>query len=164
VNRKLLRELIDEQHTAGRTIIFSTHAMFEAEALCDQIFMIHQGKKVLDGSLADILKQHDPRSMIVELIDPADVEVLRALPQIQSVVSGALKGKSANAVQVMLEDGTDVRQAMARIAAAIPVNRLERRRAELEDIFMRLVLQGGEADETLMASLSARSSSLEGGE
>ena len=164
VNRKLLRELIDEQHTAGRTIIFSTHAMFEAEALCDQIFMIHQGKKVLDGSLADILKQHDPRSMIVELIDSTDIEVLRALPQIQSVVSGVLKGKSSNAVQVMLDDGTDIRQAMAQIAAAIPVNRIERRRAELEDIFMRLVLQSGDADETLMASLSARNSSLEGGE
>ncbi|MBY0262089.1 MAG: ATP-binding cassette domain-containing protein, partial [Phycisphaerales bacterium] len=54
VNRRLMRSLIDEQHRAGRTIVFSTHAMYEAEQLCDRVFMIHRGVKVLDDTIAGI--------------------------------------------------------------------------------------------------------------
>ncbi|MEL6741471.1 MAG: ATP-binding cassette domain-containing protein, partial [Planctomycetota bacterium] len=47
VNMRLLRDLIREQHEGGRTVIFSTHVMVQAEQLCDHIVMIHNGKKVL---------------------------------------------------------------------------------------------------------------------
>lgn len=71
VNRRLLRELIDEQNQAGRTLIFSTHAMFEAEQLCDRLFMINKGDKVLDLPLAEVWNRYDPRAVIIEPIDAA---------------------------------------------------------------------------------------------
>src|SRR5947209_17406246 len=40
------------------TIVFSTHDMSAAERMCDRIFMIFRGKKVLDGTLAEIQAQY----------------------------------------------------------------------------------------------------------
>ncbi len=64
VNRRLLRELIEEQHKAGRTVIFSTHSMFEAEQLCTHLFMIHKGEKKLDGTVEEIWRTYDPRTCV----------------------------------------------------------------------------------------------------
>src|SRR5947209_16153766 len=40
------------------TIVFSTHDMSAAERMCDRIFMIFRGRKVLDGTLAEIQSQY----------------------------------------------------------------------------------------------------------
>jgi sodium transport system ATP-binding protein len=42
----------------GRTIVYSTHVMAEAEKLCDTIGIIHRGRLVAEGSLADLCSQH----------------------------------------------------------------------------------------------------------
>jgi ABC-2 type transport system ATP-binding protein len=140
VNRRLMRELIDTEHRAGRTIIFSTHAMFEAEALCDQVFMIHQGNKVLDGSMHDILARYDPRSIIVEPVNPDDRDRLRAVPGIRDVNGGDGVGAARHLLETGLDDHTTPADAMARITAALPVRRVELKRASLEDIFIDVVV------------------------
>jgi ABC-2 type transport system ATP-binding protein len=53
VNAVVLRDAILELRKTS-TVIFSTHDMSTAETLCDFIFMIHRGKKVLDGTLSQI--------------------------------------------------------------------------------------------------------------
>jgi len=54
VNLEVLRAAILEQRQRGTTVIFSTHDMTMAEQLCDFVFMIYKGRKVLDGTLAAI--------------------------------------------------------------------------------------------------------------
>ena len=54
VNAEIIRSVILELQQSGTTIIFSTHDMNMAERLCDYIFMIYKGKKVLDGTLNSI--------------------------------------------------------------------------------------------------------------
>ena len=54
INAEVLREVVDEIRTAGRTVLFSTHQMEQAEKICDQVCIIARGKKVLDGSLREI--------------------------------------------------------------------------------------------------------------
>lgn len=49
----LLQAMLDLQKN-GTTVIFSTHDMATAEKVCDYVFMIHKGKKVLDGTLSEI--------------------------------------------------------------------------------------------------------------
>ncbi|MFQ5719310.1 MAG: ABC transporter ATP-binding protein, partial [Acidobacteriota bacterium] len=74
VNMRLLRELIEEQHHRGATIVFSTHVMFQAEQLCNRVVMIDQGTKVLDASMADIRARYDPRTVLLEPMEAtADV-------------------------------------------------------------------------------------------
>ena len=54
VSADLLRYAILELRHRGATIILSTHDMHVAESMCDRIFMIFRGKKVLDGTLESI--------------------------------------------------------------------------------------------------------------
>jgi ABC-2 type transport system ATP-binding protein len=54
INADVLRDVVREQKAAGRTILFSTHLMEQAEQICDHICIIARGKKVLDGRLADV--------------------------------------------------------------------------------------------------------------
>ncbi len=58
VNTNTLLSSMLELQKAGATIIFSTHDMATAEKVCDYIFMIHKGQKVLDGTLADIQNKY----------------------------------------------------------------------------------------------------------
>ncbi len=66
VNARLMRELIDDMHRQGKTIIFSTHVMSHAERICDHVVMIHQGRKMLDASLPEIRARYDPRTIVFE--------------------------------------------------------------------------------------------------
>jgi len=145
VNRRLLRELIDEQHRAGRTIIFSTHAMFEAEALCDQIFMIHQGQKMLDGQLADIIAQFDPRALVVEASPEIETSsAIATLTRLSGFERVRPDRDRPTVLECTLAEGVTSQDAMRRVLDALPVRRLERKRAALEDIFIDVILSTGQ--------------------
>lgn len=54
INAEVLRETVDQIRDAGRTVIFSTHQMEQAEKVVDAVCIIARGKKVLDGKLRDL--------------------------------------------------------------------------------------------------------------
>jgi ABC-2 type transport system ATP-binding protein len=54
INAEVLRDVVEEQKRAGRTILFSTHQMEQAEKICDELCIIARGKKVLEGGLKEI--------------------------------------------------------------------------------------------------------------
>ena len=61
VNSNLIKEEIFKLSKKGTTIIFSTHRMEQVEEICDKIVLVNKGKKILDGSLAQIkndFKEH----------------------------------------------------------------------------------------------------------
>ena len=58
VNADLIKDLIIELKDRGTSILFSTHRMDNVESLCDRLAIIHQGEKVLDGSVRDIRRNH----------------------------------------------------------------------------------------------------------
>ena len=67
VSADSIRAAILEMRKRGCTIILSTHDMSVAESLCDSIFMIFRGKKVLDGSLASIQSSYGSDTIRVEV-------------------------------------------------------------------------------------------------
>jgi len=140
VNRRLLRELIMEQHRAGHTVIFSTHAMFEAEQLCDHLFMIHQGNKVLDLPIGEVWRQYDPRTVIVEpmaALHDVDFSSWASVPGVREVKQGS------RGFDLRLTDDADPSAVMEAVTRTTRIRRLELKRPSLEDIFIELV--GGEA-------------------
>ncbi len=58
VNLNVIRESIVSLRKEGTTVILSTHDMEMAERMCDSIFMIYQGKKVLNGTLQSIQQRY----------------------------------------------------------------------------------------------------------
>lgn len=58
VNANLIKDEILELRDKGATIIFSTHRMESVEELCDDIALIHQSNKLIEGKLNDVKKQY----------------------------------------------------------------------------------------------------------
>jgi len=153
VNMRLLRDLIQEQHQAGKTVIFSTHVMHQAETLCQRIFMIHDGRKVLDSTMDEIRSQYDPKAILVETVN-GDVDALAGLAGVRAV------SRVEGAHLLSLADGAEASAVMREVIERAPVLRVERKRPTLEDVFIEIV--SGEAAEHDEASL--RAALREGGE
>lgn len=83
VNTDVIRSAILELQKKGTTIIFSTHDMGVAEKMCDFIFMIYKGDKVLDGTLSDIKSEYGIDSVRLRWDGPT--EDLYSLPQIERI-------------------------------------------------------------------------------
>jgi len=151
VNRRLMRELIDEQHRRGCTILFSTHAMYEAEQLCDRILMIHRGRKALDMTLQEVWRQYDPRSIVAEPVgEPAVAAEFLGIPGVLSARS------SAKGLELALADGSEGGTVMAALAVTGQFRSVSVKRPNLEDIFIKLVgadaetLEGLKSDRELV--------------
>lgn len=54
VNSNLIKDEIYKLAQTGSTIIFSTHRMEQVEEICDHIVLMNKGKKILDGSVAQV--------------------------------------------------------------------------------------------------------------
>ena len=58
INANLIKDEILRLREDGATVIFSTHRMESVEELCDDIALIHQSNKILEGKLVDIKRQY----------------------------------------------------------------------------------------------------------
>ena len=54
INAEVLREVVGEIRASGRTVLFSTHQMEQAEKVCDAVCIIARGKKIREGKLRDL--------------------------------------------------------------------------------------------------------------
>ena len=57
VNSQVMKDVVVDIARQGKTVLFSTHIMEQAEKMCDRIVIISRGRKVVDGSLAEV--KHD---------------------------------------------------------------------------------------------------------
>ena len=58
VNAQALKDAVMDLKHRGKTVIFSTHIIENAEAMCDAVCIIARGEKVLDGALADVKNKY----------------------------------------------------------------------------------------------------------
>ncbi len=133
VNTELIRALIDELHRSGTTIIFSTHILHQAEQLCDRIFLINKGRKLLDATLQEIRETYDPRTILAEPLD--GTSGLENIPGVNTV-SLHTDGRS---FELELDGNTHPQQVMHDILALGPMRSVELRRLSLDEVFVRLV-------------------------
>jgi ABC-2 type transport system ATP-binding protein len=61
VNSQIMKDVVVELARSGRTVLFSTHIMEQAEKMCDHIVIIARGRTVVDGSLTDVKRQFGGR-------------------------------------------------------------------------------------------------------
>jgi len=133
VNTRLMQDLFLEQHRLGRTIIFSTHAMHQAEQLCDRIVMISNGRKVLDDTLDDIHARYQPHSLVYEPMNEADESAILALRGVRAI------RRDERAWEIDAEHGAELPSLMQRIIAVAPARSIAIKRPTLEDIFIDIV-------------------------
>lgn len=138
VNTRLVKQVLAEQQAAGKTIIMSTHQMYQVEALCDRIVLIDRGQTVLYGLVHEIKRNFAGNALELEGVGNF------------SQVPGVLESRKENgAWHMALAVGTDP-QLVLRDLANRPDTRIERfelAEPSLDDIFVNVVSQGKEAND-----------------
>ena len=131
VNRDLMRDTILQLKKDGKSVIFSTHIMEQAEQICDYVLLIDNGVKVLDGSLSDV---RSTGGRAVRLDYDGDGSKLSGLPGISGINDS---GKQA---ELFLEEAVDAQLVLrALIEAGIRVRRFDLTELSLHEIFIRAV-------------------------
>jgi len=126
VNRDVLRDAVLSLRARGTTVVFSTHDMTMAELMCDRIFMIFHGRKVLDGSLADIQARYGRDAIRVRT--SAGAAALAAMPGVEQVIDHG----NLQEVRVRMDPQAWLRELVART----DVQHFEIARPSLHDIFV----------------------------
>jgi ABC-2 type transport system ATP-binding protein len=129
VNAEVLRESILSLRQQGTTVIFSTHDMAVAEKMCDFIFMIYQGRKVLDGTLESIQATYGSDTLRVRLGDPVPLDDLPGVIKVTDF--GRLQ-------ELRLSPGTDPQQLLPQLMQRGSVLHFEITRPTLHDVFVRI--------------------------
>ena len=133
VNTEVMRELILDLRREGRTVIFSTHIMEQAEQLCDAIILVHKGRKLLDGPLAEIKASGD-HGILLDY--DGDGSVLRELEGVRRLNDA---GKQA---EIFLDDGVDPQDILQQLVGSLRIRRFDLREPSLHEIFVRAVSGG----------------------
>ena len=83
VNANVLKEAFLEMHRRGKTIIFSTHQLEQAEELCQDIVIINKGQSVVQGSVREVKRQQGRNVARLKLDNDTEVSWLEQLPDVQ---------------------------------------------------------------------------------
>lgn len=130
VNADMMKDIILELQQKGATIIFSTHDMAMAERMCDYIFMIHKGKKVLDGTLENIQDTYGNDTLRIQSENGANA--LSGLKGIEHV------NNFGKVQEIRLEAGTDPQVLLAELLKRSRIFKFEITKPSLNDIFIRI--------------------------
>lgn len=130
VNADMMKDIILELQKQGTTIIFSTHDMSMAERMCDYIFMIYKGKKVLDGTLENIQNQYGNDTIRIQ--SDLGAEALKELEGIENVNDF---GKQQ---EIRLKEGVDAQKLLAGLLKKTSISKFEITKPSLNDIFIRI--------------------------
>ncbi len=136
INADLLKDILLGFKQAGKTVLFSTHIMEQAEQLCDHIVLINKGRDVLCGTLESVRAQYPSDSVDVEF--DGDAGFLSTLPQVKNVV------RADGGLRITLSAGADDQQLLAQMVGRVRIRRFELTVPSLHQIF---VLAVGELNE-----------------
>ena len=140
VGARELRDTIARLRMSGKTILLTTHYMYEADELCQRIGVIANGAFVAYGTPADLKSHVADRTVIeIETFGIADevLERLRAVPGVASVSTETRDQSSVVLVQSSL--GTELVQPLLRALDGTTVGKVVAREPTLEDAYVELV-------------------------
>jgi ABC-2 type transport system ATP-binding protein len=137
INAQALKDTIIDLKQRGKTIIFSTHVMDNAERICDSVCIIARGEKVLDGPINEIRDSHGSRNVALALGGAPTTAVSTVLAD-RSLVSRV--DDSNRYFEVEMADGADPQALLHRIVdTGATVSRFEIVRPSLHQIFLERV-------------------------
>ena len=126
--RQTLWQFIAGLNKAGSTVLLTTHYLEEAEALCGRIAMLKRGRVVALDKTSELLKAASGNVLVFKTDSPLPPEIAA-----QARVTGRV-------VQLATQDSHDIERHLAALReAGVDVQDIEIRRADLEDVFLRVM-------------------------
>jgi ABC-2 type transport system ATP-binding protein len=140
VGARELRQMIARLRDAGKTILLTTHYMFEADELCRRIAVIADGRIVATGTPAELKDRIADRTIVeIEAFGASDamIDRLRAVAGVTSV-SVELR-EQAQVILVQASRGSELVQPLLRELGDARVGKVVPREPTLEDAYVDLV-------------------------
>ncbi len=137
INANLIKNEILELKKKGTSIIFSTHNMSSVEELCDDIALINQSKKILEGSVKHIRKEYRTNTYKVEFTGNF-IAFTNAIWTGCELIEKHSEGNSNIATIKLLYDATP-NQFLQAIMPHVMVNGLQEIIPSMNDIFIAKV-------------------------
>jgi ABC-2 type transport system ATP-binding protein len=131
INVEVVRDIILQLKRSGKTVIFSTHIMEQAEQICDYILLMNKGKTVLNGSLADV-KRSANQTIYLEYEGDGS-QLLHNLPGVVRVND---MGKAA---ELSLAPDADDQQILQRLVSQATIRKFSVNDPSLHEIFVRAI-------------------------
>ena len=135
INQGLFKEILSDFKQRGKTILFSTHVMEQAEKLCDAIGLIARGKVVLDGDLAEIKKSFGRHSY--RLVASGDLSRIKSIPGIEDCV------EHDHFARILLDSDTSGSQVLRQLVEFLDVEEFQSEEPDLVEIFVAAVRKAG---------------------
>jgi ABC-2 type transport system ATP-binding protein len=147
INAQALKDAVLELKRRGKTVIFSTHIMDNAEKMCDSVCIIARGEKVLDGRVTDVKRAASARHVALSLVGGVQngvTEVLRDASLVRKL------DDNANFIELELAPAADSQVLLRRLLeAGAKIDRFEMMQPSLHQIFLQRV--GAQGIETGMS-------------
>jgi ABC-2 type transport system ATP-binding protein len=144
VNMQSLKDAVLSLRQSGTTIIFSTHDMDIAEKMCDTIFMIFNGHKVLDGTLDSIQSQFPADRVRVRMdAAPGALERLRDIAELTHL---------GRFVEFRMEHPERAQHYLQQLMTLGDIRHFEIIKPSLHDIFVRIAGPGSDPEASTLAS------------
>ncbi len=136
VNSQVMKDVVVEEARRGRTVLFSTHIMEQAERMCDRLVIIALGRIVVEGALADVKREFGGRHVALTFTRNADraARVLADRSLIEKV-----DDYGASAEVTLAPSGDADRLLRALIQEDVGLSRFEVVEASLQSIFIAKV-------------------------
>ena len=138
--RRQLWTHVKEMNARGVTVLLTTHYLEEAEAMCDEIAIINDGKIIACESTSALLQRLDAKELTVTLTAPI-TEIPPSLNDYRPVL-----GRGDRLTLAFAPSKTPARKVLADVeAAGLSVRDFSTKDSDLEDIFIRLTRGEGDA-------------------
>ncbi len=128
INVELIKGVLMDLKREGKTILFSTHVMEQAEKLCDYICMISNGTKVLDGTMSEIKSQFGKNALHVEIV--GDGSFIGGLPGVAKLT------EYNNYLEINLAENANTQLILSKLVENVEVRRFEIAEPSLYEIFI----------------------------
>lgn len=131
--RRQLWKYVEELNAKGTTIILTTHYLEEAESLCDQIAIIHNGEITANESKDTLLKRLDQKTLVI-----SPETALDRIPSVLTSLDCTLRKDGTLAISYRTGT-TSIMNLLDQIkASGVSISDLRTEEPDLEDVFMAL--------------------------
>jgi len=140
IGARELRDTIRQLHERGKTIVLTTHYMFEADSLCDRVAVINQGKLIALGTPSDLKGSVSDLSVVELEVFGVSAEALTRLRALESVDSVVVEQREfRQLLRVQTPHGERIVARLIETLGGVEVGRVGVREATLEDAYVRLI-------------------------
>ena len=140
IGARELRSTIASLVQAGKTILMTTHYMFEADSLCNRIAVISRGEIVAEGTPLDLKRRVAQGSVVEVEVYGVAGEAVERVRSLNGVVAVAIEERDqAQVLVVQTEPDVELTQTILGHLDGADIGRISRREPTLEDAYVALV-------------------------